>query len=87
MLFRSIEESRRKLQFDLYYIKHMSFLLDLFIMMKTAKTILFGRERAEKKEQVPATPAAVEEIKTETLFFNPKQEVESGKPAVKKATG
>ena len=83
----SIEESRRKLQFDLYYIEHMSFLLDLVIMMKTAKTILFGRERAEKKQSLPATPAAVEEIKTETLFFNPKQEVESGKPAVKKATG
>ena len=41
----SIEESRRKLQFDLYYIKHMSFFLDMYVLLKTFKTILFGRER------------------------------------------
>ena len=41
----SIEESRRKLQFDLYYIKHMSFFLDMYVFIKTLKTMLFGRER------------------------------------------
>ncbi len=81
----SIEESRRKLQFDLFYIKHMSFLLDLFIMMKTAKTILFGRERA--KPQVPPSATPPEEIRTEMLFFRPPGTEEAAKPDAKKATG
>ena len=63
----SIEESRRKLQYDLYYIKHMSFLLDAYIMLKTIKTILFGRERA--KELPVAAPAQPSEVKTDMLFF------------------
>jgi len=66
----SIEESRRKLQFDLYYIKHMSFFLDMYILLKTFKTILFGRERlrvAKRAEPKPRQTA----VKTETLPFNP----------------
>ncbi len=43
----SIEDSRRKLQFDLYYIKHMSLFLDLLICIRTARTMLFGRERTK----------------------------------------
>ena len=39
----SIEENRNKLEFDLFYIKHMSVLLDLAILFETAKVILYGR--------------------------------------------
>jgi exopolysaccharide biosynthesis polyprenyl glycosylphosphotransferase len=42
----SIEESRRKLQADLYYIKHMSFLNDMHIMLKTVSIVFLGRERS-----------------------------------------
>lgn len=35
-----IEETRNKLSYDLYYVKHQSLLLDLFIGLKTIKTIL-----------------------------------------------
>ena len=38
----SIEEGKRKLQYDLYYIKHMSFFLDSLILLRTFKTILMG---------------------------------------------
>ncbi|MEI8064176.1 MAG: sugar transferase [Verrucomicrobiota bacterium] len=41
----SIDDSKRKLQYDLYYIKHMSFTLDILIFAKTIRTIIFGRER------------------------------------------
>ena len=38
----SFEAAARKLQFDLYYIKNMSFLLDVSILLRTFKTILVG---------------------------------------------
>jgi sugar transferase (PEP-CTERM system associated) len=39
----SIEDAREKLQYDLYYIKNQSLLLDAVILFETVKTILFGR--------------------------------------------
>lgn len=39
----TIEESREKLKFDLYYIKNISILLDLWIMFQTVKIVLLGR--------------------------------------------
>lgn len=36
-------QSREKLEYDLYYVKHMSLSLDLLIMFETVKTILLGR--------------------------------------------
>ena len=32
-----------KLKYDLYYIKNIGFLLDLAILLKTVRTVLFGR--------------------------------------------
>ncbi|RKX62515.1 MAG: capsular biosynthesis protein CpsE [Thermodesulfobacteriota bacterium] len=37
----SEEDSKKKLEYDLFYIKHMSVILDLYIILKTVKTILF----------------------------------------------
>jgi len=39
----SLEETQEKLQYDLYYIKHMSISLDLLIIFRTLKTVLLGR--------------------------------------------
>jgi lipopolysaccharide/colanic/teichoic acid biosynthesis glycosyltransferase len=39
----TIEESRKKLQYDLFYIKNMSVKLDLFILFRTIKIVLLGR--------------------------------------------
>lgn len=39
----SIEDARQKLQYDLFYIKNQSLLLDAVIMFETIKIILFGR--------------------------------------------
>jgi exopolysaccharide biosynthesis polyprenyl glycosylphosphotransferase len=38
----SIEDAKRKLQFDLYYLKHMSFELDMIILFRTMGTFLRG---------------------------------------------
>jgi sugar transferase (PEP-CTERM system associated) len=39
----SIEDARQKLQYDLYYIKNQSLVLDAIIMFETIKIIIFGR--------------------------------------------
>ncbi|SHI58994.1 sugar transferase [Algibacter luteus] len=39
----SIDDSLLKLQYDLYYIKHRGFFLDMNIMIKTLSTIIFFR--------------------------------------------
>jgi exopolysaccharide biosynthesis polyprenyl glycosylphosphotransferase len=35
-------DARRKLEYDLYYMKHMSLFLDVFILLDTVRTILLG---------------------------------------------
>ena len=39
----SLEETKRKLEYDLYYLKHLSLGLDLLIMFETVKTIVLRR--------------------------------------------
>jgi len=39
----SVEDAQQKLQYDLYYIKHMSLSLDLLVIFKTLKTVVLGR--------------------------------------------
>lgn len=39
----SIEESRRKVEYDLFYVKHLSIWLDLAIALETVKVVLVGR--------------------------------------------
>jgi exopolysaccharide biosynthesis polyprenyl glycosylphosphotransferase len=39
----SLEEAREKLQYDLWYVKHLGLRLDLAILFHTAKVVLFGR--------------------------------------------
>ena len=38
-------DSLEKLKYDLYYIKHRSFLLDLLILVRTVEIVLFGKGR------------------------------------------
>jgi sugar transferase (PEP-CTERM system associated) len=39
----SVEETKSKLEFDLFYIKHLSVMLDLAILFETAKVMVTGR--------------------------------------------
>jgi sugar transferase (PEP-CTERM system associated) len=41
----TIEDAEEKLEYDLYYVKHMSLLLDLAIVLETVKVMLLGRGR------------------------------------------
>jgi sugar transferase (PEP-CTERM system associated) len=39
----SLEESKTKFEFDLFYVKHLSLLLDVAILIETARVVLWGR--------------------------------------------
>jgi len=39
----SEKDAAEKLQYDLYYVKNQSLLLDLLILLQTAEVVLFGR--------------------------------------------
>ena len=39
----TVEDALQKLQYDLYYIKHMSLAFDLFILLETLKTVVVRR--------------------------------------------
>lgn len=41
----SDKDSLEKLKFDLYYIKHHSFLLDVYVLIRTVEIVLFGKGR------------------------------------------
>ena len=39
----SLDDAKRKLEYDLYYLKHQDLILDVLIIAKTAKAVLFGK--------------------------------------------
>ena len=41
------ENVQEKIRYDLYYLKHMSFTLDLIILLESVKVVLFGRGARE----------------------------------------
>ena len=41
----NLEDTQRKLEYDLYYIRHFSFVLDASIVLKTIHVMLFGKGR------------------------------------------
>jgi sugar transferase (PEP-CTERM system associated) len=41
----STKDSFEKLKYDLYYIKHKSFMLDIFVLLRTVEIVLFGKGR------------------------------------------
>ncbi len=40
----SLEDAHKKLQYDIYYIKHRSFLLDFFVFLRTIKMFVFNHK-------------------------------------------
>ncbi len=41
----TVEDTARKLEYDLYYMKHLSFSLDLQIILMTLRIVVLGKER------------------------------------------
>ena len=41
----TVEDAAHKLEYDLYYMKHLSFSLDLQIILMTLRIVVLGKER------------------------------------------
>ncbi len=39
----SFDQSAKKLEYDMYYLKNMSFVLDVAILLKTIRVVLVGK--------------------------------------------
>ena len=72
-------DARRKLEYDLYYMKHMSVFLDVFIILDTVRIVLRGGAQASAPRRSPASadmeewtrlgtsePATTRDLKLET---------------------
>lgn len=46
----SLKDSHEKLEYDLYYISHMSLLFDFQILMRTARIIILGKQRKRSRD-------------------------------------
>jgi exopolysaccharide biosynthesis polyprenyl glycosylphosphotransferase len=44
----TVADARRKLEYDLYYVKNLSVSLDLQVVLRTIRTVLFGKEKREE---------------------------------------
>jgi exopolysaccharide biosynthesis polyprenyl glycosylphosphotransferase len=74
----SEEDAWRKHEFDLYYLKHMSVLMDFFIVLETVRTVLIGGVRRQPSPQdvicewhVPQAARAVVQTKLPKLLLAP----------------
>jgi exopolysaccharide biosynthesis polyprenyl glycosylphosphotransferase len=56
----STEDARRKLEYDLYYMKHMSVFLDLFILLDTVRIVLRGGMETAPDRRLPRGDLVVE---------------------------
>ncbi|NQT94627.1 MAG: sugar transferase [Lentisphaerae bacterium] len=45
----SVEDTARKLEYDLYYMKHLSLSLDLQIILSTLRIVIFGMEHVRRE--------------------------------------
>ncbi len=73
----SVLDARRKLEYDLYYLKNMSLFLDVFILLDTVKTVIFGGAKSRDRHVAAAAMAQMETFK-ETHSRVPNDHIEVG---------
>ncbi len=57
----SVEDAARKLEYDLYYLKHAGIIFDFLILLDTIRVVMGGgiKQTADKQTEVPALSDAV----------------------------
>lgn len=62
----SIEDAKRKLEYDLYYMKHMSVFLDLFVLLDTVAIIVKGGLSDSQRVAHPVSKAIMAHCQNES---------------------
>jgi lipopolysaccharide/colanic/teichoic acid biosynthesis glycosyltransferase len=63
----SVEDSRRKLEYDLYYMKNMSLFLDIFIILDTIRIVLCGGVNTSRA-RTPERAKAMQDFRLSTAI-------------------
>jgi exopolysaccharide biosynthesis polyprenyl glycosylphosphotransferase len=66
----SVLDARHKLEYDLYYLKNMGLFLDVFILLDTVRTVLFGGARSRLR-RVEVSGPKLEELKEKERKVEP----------------
>jgi len=74
----SVDDARRKLEFDLYYIKHMSLSLDAFILLDTVKTVVRGGASERRGVRLAEFEDVHRRVSQEVLALRASRNVVSG---------
>jgi len=74
----SVQDARHKLEYDLYYMKHMSVFLDAFILLDTVRTILCGGARSMKERTASNNEIILEWERMKAADTAPLQKFELG---------
>ena len=59
----SVLDARRKLEYDLYYLKNMGVFLDVFILLDTVRAVLFGAAKGRHRRVIPDALSRINELK------------------------
>jgi exopolysaccharide biosynthesis polyprenyl glycosylphosphotransferase len=59
----SVLDARRKLEYDLYYLKNMGLFLDIFILLDTVRTVIFGASKSRQRRVVADALSRIDELK------------------------
>jgi exopolysaccharide biosynthesis polyprenyl glycosylphosphotransferase len=62
----SVEDARRKLEYDLYYMKNMSVFLDAFILLDTVRIVLCGGVNCSTSSHTVARAKAMQDFQIST---------------------
>lgn len=74
----SVLDTRRKLEYDLYYMKHMGLFLDLFILLDTIRTVLCGGAMMRETRNVAPPEALQEWVRLKAVDSTPASKLELG---------
>lgn len=59
----TVLDARRKLEYDLYYLKNMGVFLDVFILLDTVRAVLFGAGKSRYRRVIPDALARIDDLK------------------------
>jgi lipopolysaccharide/colanic/teichoic acid biosynthesis glycosyltransferase len=59
----SVVDARRKLEYDLYYLKNMGVFLDVFILLDTVRAVLFGAGKSRQRRVIPDALSRIRDLK------------------------